>query len=204
MACSHGMEAMKFSAQFFPEKITYTGLELRPHWIAERTKSFGNALVAFRGACRVDTSELVDVEDSQAGAIIKSEEMLHFIGESFDGNLMEAVVRQRLLIALFLEELCKMLRPEVARGFLRKGNDLFYQSAVDGKLRKLSVSIVTASPVSTLLHFGVNIDPSGAPVAAIGLKELSVDPELLAKNVLQAWSWEVESIEKARCKVSPR
>ena len=40
----------------------------------------------------------------------------------------------------------------------RKGDDLFLGEG------KLSVSIATASPVSTLIHLGVNEDASGAPV----------------------------------------
>lgn len=193
---------MKLFTAYFLESIPYTGAELRPHWISERTKEFTNSLVAFRGPCKVATSELVDQEDARAGAVIVAGEMLHFLGESFNEPLAEAIVRQRLFIAGFLDELRKLLPPEMAQAFLRRGNDLYFQK--DGSFRKLSVSIVTASPVSTLLHFGVNIDPSGAPVAAIGLKELAVDPELLARNTLQSWKEEVASIAKARCKVSPR
>jgi len=195
---------MKLLTLFLKEYTAYTGHELRPHWIAEKTGKFTSALLAFRGGCSVASSELVDVEDAQAGAQIQAKEMLHFLGEFFDENLLLTIAKQRLFIALFLEELRKVLSPDIAQCFFRQGNDLFYRDPANKALRKLSVSIVTASPVSTLLHFGVNIDSSGAPVAAIGLKDFAVDSETLAKNVLKAWEEEMESINKARCKVSPR
>jgi hypothetical protein len=55
-----------------------------------------------------------------------------------------------------------------------------------------------------LFHFGVNIDTAGAPVKAIGLHDLGVKADLLARAVLQNWCYEWESMAKARCKVAPR
>ncbi|MGZ3653144.1 MAG: DUF366 family protein [Bdellovibrionota bacterium] len=188
---------------WLPEKITYTGAELSPHWISARTKLFASSIVAFRGPCQVNTGEMVDLEDSRAGKFITSGEMLHFLGEWFDGNLELAVARQRLLIAGFAERLRDHLPADKAHALIRRGNDLFL--ALPGhEPAKLSVSIVTASPVSSLFHFGVNIDPSGAPVKAVGLVELGVKPEDLAKAVLQSWKEEWEGMAKARCKVAPR
>jgi hypothetical protein len=180
------------------EKIPYTGAELAPHWISSRTGAFASGIVAFRGPCLVKTEELVDLEDSREGETIQAAEMLHFLGEWFDGDLTLAIARQRLLIAGFAELLAMRLPPSNARQIRRSGNDLYVGE------RKLSVSIVTASPVSTLFHFGVNIDPSGAPVNAVGLVELGADPEELAKAVLASWNEEWQGMAKARCKVMPR
>jgi uncharacterized protein len=185
------------------EKIPYTGAELAPHWISGKTGVFASGIVAFRGPCRVETGELVDLEDSREGETIVAAEMLHFLGEWFDGGLDLAVARQRLLIAGFLETLAQRVSPENARYLRRNGNDLFLVAPGAGP-RKLSVSIVTATPVSTLFHFGVNIDPAGAPVNAVGLAELGVNPEELAADVLLAWREEWDSMAKARCKVLPR
>jgi hypothetical protein len=189
---------MSLHVSFLPGAIPYTGSELAPHWISARTKVFQSSIVAFRGPCRVDTGEMVDLEDSRAHRFIESKEMLHFLGEWFDGSLELAVARQRLLIAGFSEILRAKLPPATAQSVKRRGNDLFIG---DGKL---SVSIVTASPISTLFHFGVNIDPSGAPVRATGLVEFGLSPEDMAKDALRLWTEEWDGMAKARCKVAPR
>lgn len=187
---------------WLPERITYTGSELAPHWISARTKIFASSIVAFRGPCDVKTAEMVDLEDSRAGSHILAGEMIHFLGEWFEGDLGLAVARQRLLIANFAENLRARLSAEKAHALVRDGNDLFVMSGKEKA--KLSVSIVTASPVSSLFHFGVNLDPRGAPVKAVGLVELGVNPEELAQAVLASWEKEWEGMNKARCKVSPR
>jgi hypothetical protein len=190
-------------AAWLAERIPYTGHELAPHWISGKTGVFASAIVAFRGPCRVNTGELVDLEDSRAARFIESAEMLHFLGEWFDGSLELAVARQRLLIAGFAETLRERLPAEETRRLVRRGNDLFLHEA-SGPPAKLSVSIVTATSVSTLFHFGVNIETAGAPVKAVGLSELGVDPERLALDVLKAWQEEWDGMAKARCKVAPR
>lgn len=67
--------------------------------------------------------------------------------------------------------------------------------------RKLSVAICTVSPVSAVFHLGINIDPSGAPVPAIGLSEIGVDPRVLAECAMETYALECESIEQALRKV---
>ena len=187
-------------AIFLDEVIPYYGEELAPHWIAKRTKKFGSAIVAFRGPCSVKTESMVDMEDRQANERIEAKEMLHFLGEWFDCDLDRAVLRQRLFVAGFAELLGTHMKSSGT--ITRHGNDLFW---IHGPLRKkISVSVVTASPVSTLFHFGVNIDPSGAPVPAIGLPELGIEPTSIAKQMLELWAAEWKSMEKARCKVAPR
>lgn len=188
--------------KFLKEKIPYTGIELSPHWISAKTGEFASAIVAFRGACRVETGELVDMEDSREKETIVAEEMLHFLGEWFDGDLMLGITRQRLLIAGFAELLRRKLNPDLAQNLQREGNDLYL--TMGGEKKKISVSIVTASPVSTLFHFGVNINAAGAPVRAVGLAELGVDPDVLAQEALKLFSEEWKGIQKARCKVAPR
>ncbi len=191
---------MGFHIQWLEEVLPYTGVELRPQWLSERTGVFSSSLVAFRGPCLVPTEALVDAEDVQQEARIQSKEMLHFLGEFFHEDLRLSVARQRLLVALF----CETIRKHAPRDgeFRRFGDDIYYCSQQGRK--KLTVSIVTASPVSTLLHFGVNIDPSGAPLPAIGLQEFSIDPKDLALEILEKWKEELCSQEQACCKVYPR
>lgn len=195
---------MKLTTRFLDETIGYSGKELAPHWVSARTGVFGPAVVAFRGRCMVETDELVDMEDRRQKSRIEAKEMLHFIGEWFDTDLELAVTRQRLFIAGFMEELSRRVELPLGTRIERSGNDLFVAEPAVNSRWKLSVSIVTATPVSTLFHFGVNVDASGAPVPAIGLADLRVDPTALAREVLSLWEREWDSMAKARCKVMPR
>lgn len=187
---------------FLDQEIPYTGNELRPHWISERTKVFAPSLVAFIGPCDVQTNEMVDVEDRVEGEFIKAKSMVHFLAEWFQDSLPLAITKQRLFISNF----CNLLNQELGKDSLysveREGNDLYVR--VNKQKKKLSVSIVTASSVSCLFHFGVNIDPAGAPVDTIGLLELGLNPSILAKKMLSLWQDEEKEIVKSICKVLPR
>jgi len=117
--------------------------------------------------------------------------MLHFIIEHFDRDLEKAVLRQRLLISIIVELLNVMGYKPV-----RDGDDIFIDDA------KLSVSIATLSPVSSLIHVGLNIIGQGAPVKAIGLEEIGINNiGEFAQKVLFAYQNEIQSIHLACCKV---
>lgn len=173
-------------------EIAYTGEQLRSHWILNTFGQFGDAICAFLGPCRVPTAHLVDLADLREGATIQARQMLHFLAEWFDTDLDRVILRQRLLVAL-AAELLGELRPQVA--VRRSGDDLYIGE------RKLSVSIATASPVSTLIHFGINVDPEGAPVSAVGLAELGVEPLAFARELMRRLALELESVRGARVKV---
>jgi hypothetical protein len=147
--------------RFIEERLPYLGPELRPHFILSKWRIEGSTLVAFRGPCEVKTDHLVDWEDRLQNDFIRAREMVHFLGEFFGITLKEGIWIQRLVVSEILSGLLR--RGLDAR---RDGDDLFVNE------KKLSVSIVTVSPVSVLLHLGINIDPEGAPVAAIGLGSL--------------------------------
>ena len=192
------------NAPTFPTRLeenprTYTGPELRPHFLLTELGLRGSALGAFIGPCRVETEHLVDWEDRIAQDRIEAASMVHFIGEFFGATLKEGVVRQRLFMAA-LQQLIQEQLPASQRAksdISRSGDDLFW----DG--RKISVSIVTASPVSQLLHVGINIDPAGAPVPAVGLAELGVEPRGFAAEALRRFAEEWDGIEWACAKVRP-
>lgn len=173
-------------------QIPYTGKELRSRWIDQTFGLDSNAIVAFVGPCDVPLENMVDQADVRRGVGIRAALMLHFIAEHFDDRLEQAVLRQRLLVCL-TREILQQRRPDVR--LRRDGDDLFVED------RKLSVSIATASPVSTLIHFALNIDPTGAPVPAIGLDELGIVPEEIAPQIMQAYVAEMESCAAARGKV---
>ena len=185
---------------FSEKERSYLGPELRPHFILSEFGLRGSAVVAFQGPCRVETDHLVDWEDRLEGDRIESRLMIHFLGEFFGITLREGVLLQRLLMAQMAERLGMHLRThadESRRQVVRSGNDLYWAE------RKLSVSIVTASPVSVLLHAGVNVDPTGAPVAAVGLKELGVDASDFARGILESFSREMTGVDWACAKVRP-
>ncbi len=180
------------SAVFHQDERAYTGHQLRSHWIYETFGVQGDAIVAFRGPCRVELSEMVDRADVLAGEDIRAAEMLHLIAEHFDRDLTRAVLRQRLLMCMIAEKLQGAPEMPIPR---REGDDLFVGD------RKLTVSIATVSPVSTLIHVGINVDASGAPVEAVGLEEWNIDVDTLAEELLDAYTAEVADIYLATCKV---
>ena len=172
------------------EEIAYTGAQLRSLWIYRTFDLEGDAIAWFAGPCEVSGEHLVDQVDAAANDHIKAARMMHFIIEHFDGDLNHAILRQRLLVCMAGE----VLGGEVA-GLRRVGDDLFVGE------KKLSVSIATVSPVSNLIHFAVNIDPTGAPVRACGLEELGVDPWRFAERLAAAYVGEAERMAKARCTI---
>lgn len=177
-----------------PHSLTYDGTQLRPHWAFRSFRLQGDSIVTFRGPCRVELGHMVDLQDVLDRAPIFSPDMLHFIVEHFDTDLRRGVLRQRLLVALIRE----ILTEKGGQLITRRGDDLF----VDG--RKLSVSIATVSPVSTLIHTGLNVRTEGVPVPAAGLLELGwTDGEIggLADRVARLYADEMAGIDLARCKV---
>lgn len=173
----------------------YDGNQLRSHWIFEESDLIGDAIVAFIGPADVPIAHMVDLVDVRDDAPIFSNLMLHFLIEHFDCDLNLAIARQRLLVAIAAEEISVRARSAVIR---RSGNDLF-----DGD-RKLSVSIATATPLSCCIHFAMNIDSAGTPVATRSLKDLGVDAKEIGDAIMGRYLSEIESMAIARCKVRAR
>ena len=184
--------------------VTYDGSQLRGDWLAREFGLAGDAIVAFRGPCAVSPEHMMDLEDLEAGSRIEAREMLHFIVRHEDSDLARAVLRQRLFASCVLEELVRALcaagRSALAGDLRRAGDDLFLGEGASA--RKLSVSVATRSRAGgTLIHFGVDIDPAGAPVSAVGLAELGVRPEELAGAVMRRYAAELADTERAASKV---
>ena len=178
--------------KYIDKEIKYIGSQLSPHWIYKNFNIQGDAIVAFCGECKVDLSEMVDIEDVINNEPIYSKYMLSFITEQFGISLSEGVFRQRLLMCIIKEILEK-------RGIfvVRNGDDLM----INGK--KLSVSIATKSITSILIHTGLNIISEGAPVEASGLKsDLGItDIKEFAIEIMQRYSEELDDIKLAGTKV---
>lgn len=175
------------------ERIDYDGSQLRSHWILERTGKIGDAIVAFQGAADVGAAHMVDLEDKMAKAWIHSDLMLHFIVEHFGATLDLMICKQRLLVAIIGEE----IGAAASAHLVRCGNDLFNGDA------KLSVSIATVSPVSGLIHTGVNVNSENTPVLTKGLADYHIEAGQFAQKVMERYCEEMEGIEKARAKVLP-
>jgi hypothetical protein len=178
-----------FAFHIIPGEATYTGLELRSGWVAERTGLAGDAAAAFIGPCDVPTAHLVDLDDARAGFFIRAASMVHVIIEHPGCPLALAVLRQRLLVCILAE----VLAP--AGTIRRAGDDLYYNE------RKLTVSIAAPGPGGSLIHLGINVDAAGAPVPAVGLRELGMDPIVVVNDLLQRYARELATAAHAQTKV---
>lgn len=184
----------KFNTAWLEQTILYDGTQLSSGWIEKTSGLSGNAIVTFCGGADVPIENMVDLEDVARNAPIYSEEMLHFIIEIFDKDLEKMVLRQRLLIAIIEAALKKY--PQ-CRNIRREGDDLYDDRA------KLSVSIATNSPVSCLIHTGLNILSQNTPVLTKGLNDYDIDPKPLALSVMVQFAKELASIHHAQTKVRP-
>ncbi|NJL24492.1 MAG: DUF366 family protein [Calothrix sp. SM1_5_4] len=158
----------------------------------------GDSIVAWVGPCEIRPEHMVDGEDLVQNAQIRGDGMLHFIVEIFDSTLFAAVGLQRLLASMVKDELMRTASAshrEIVSRLTRSGDDLYG----DGK--KLSISIATQSPVSSLIHFAVNVVNEGTPVPTLALKDLGVEPRPLAEAVMAAFAEEVRTIRLATQKV---
>jgi len=79
----------------------------------------------------------------------------------------------------------------------RQGSDLFVGDA------KLTVSVATVSPVSALIHAGINVTDEGTPVRTCSLEKLGIEPRAFGVAVLEAYIREIQSTWRARCKARP-
>ncbi|MFA5928522.1 MAG: DUF366 family protein [Candidatus Margulisiibacteriota bacterium] len=189
-------------AKFINKRIDYTGEQLSSLWIYKNTGFLGDAITSFTGKAEV-SDHMVDMEDVLKKEFIYSENMLHFIIEHFDQDLEKAVLRQRMLICIIKELLASGLwrkghgKADKSTVLDRQGDDLYYNK------RKLSVSIATLSPVSSLIHVGLNISSKNTPVPTIGLNELMPEADLpdFARSVMSLYVMEMRDINTARCKV---
>jgi hypothetical protein len=181
--------------KFFEDKeIIYNGEQLRSHWIYENADLLGDAIVSFIGEADVNTCNMVDLQDVKQHAPIYSSKMLHFLIEHFNISLAESILRQHLFICIIQNTVNQQLGTNLVT---RKGNDLFYKEA------KLSVSIATISPLSGLIHVGINIDSKNAPVNAAGLlSEMNIENiNDLAIKLMKEYTIEHECIINSSYKV---
>ncbi len=180
--------------RFINEILTYDGTQLSSLWALRNFDVQGDSILSFRGPCTVEISAMVDLEDVKNQAVIYSTDMLHYIIEHFDLDLEKTILRQRLFISIIKEVIENNTRVNLRR----QGDDLYFNE------KKLSVSIATLSPVSTMIHTGINISSKDTPVPAVGLAELGVknnDIARLGSFICSQYAQEIKGIRLARCKV---
>lgn len=175
---------------YSPQELQYTGQELCSHFAYRMFDVIGDSVVAFTGMCWVETEHLVDLVDKKRNERIFSHSMLHYIFEDFDHDLRAAVYRQRLFAAICQQELWM----RGVRHVMRRGNDLYVGDS------KLNVSIATLTPVSTMIHFGINVTSHETPVKTKGLADFQIEPRGFALETMNAYRLEVDGIDEARCK----
>lgn len=177
--------------KFSNKKIDYDGSQLRSHFALDDLGVAGDSVVSFIGACAVK-EHMVDIEDSRKKEFIYSDSMLHFIIEHFDADLEKSIFRKRLFLSIIMEEIHKKTRVSRLR---RIGNGLY-----DGN-KKLTVAVATVSPVSSLIHVGLNISRTGVPIPVACLKDYGIDPKKLACEVMKKYCAEIESVYISKAKV---
>lgn len=180
--------------KWLEQSFTYDGTQLRSLFGYLEHGVLGDSILSWRGPCEISFEHMVDGEDLLQKAEIKGSDMLHFIVEIFEKDLFTGVSIQRLLSALARETLQK-LAPDKAKDLSRDGDDLWLKD------QKLSISIATKSPVSSLIHFALNISNEGTPVKTLSLTDLDVDPIEFSKTLAQSFTEEYEQIKRAVCKV---
>lgn len=177
---------------FIDSEMKYDGSQLRSLYSFLEHRIQGDSVISWVGGCDIPMDKIVDGQDLMEGSTIYSDKMLHFIVEIFDAKLIQMVLLQRLFGDIVRDEVVKYSHGQV---FLeRKGDDLylkeesvkvlsgedvdtpmnFERAPIKNKDLKMNISIATVSPVSGLLHFGINISSKNTPVKTYSLQDLAV------------------------------
>ena len=189
--------------QVAQKERAYTGVELRPHFLLSELALRGSGIGVFIGPCQVQTEHLVDWEDRLAHDRIEARQMIHFIGEFFGMSLNEGVLTQRFFMATLMDVMNEAFEAEGLTSRLNRTGDDLWLGRDESTRRKLSVSIVTATPVSVLMHVGINVDPAGAPVPAVGTAELGLKPDQVILRLKERFLKEWTDMKWACTKVRP-
>lgn len=178
---------------YIDNQINYDGTQLSSLYAYLNHKVLGNSIIAWQGPCSISFDHMVDGEDLLENATIAGSLMVHFIVEVFERDLFAGVLIQRLLASIVRDQ----LQAHSSHSLTRDGDDIYLED------KKLSISIATRSPVSTMIHFAVNVSNEGTPVKTLSLEDLGVDPRAFAQLIMQKFAAEYESITKATQKVRP-
>jgi len=177
--------------RFVEEKLKYDGSQLSSHFALKKFSVQGDSILVFKGPMDIEENKIADLEDLLAGKLIRSGMMLHFIVELFNESLECCILKQRILVRLAADIISNQSGVQLTV----KGDDLY----IDDK--KLSVSIAAPSPVSIMIHFGINISTKDVPVKAASLQDLNLAPDDIGRLIADSFKKEMESVKWAVCKV---
>jgi len=182
--------------------IEYDGSQLSPLWAYISFDVQGDSIVSFRGPCNIAEEFMVDIEDRRKNLEISSPDMLHFIVEYFGVNIDTIVLVQRLLISTTVDLLRESVYEEAE--VVREFDNIYAFPPDEDERGKLSVSVATVSPVSGLIHLGLNITTEGTPVKAAGLEEIGVeDFDKFAVELARRFIEEIKNTRMDASKVRP-
>jgi hypothetical protein len=178
---------------FVEKKFLYDGEQLKPltNYLVHR--QLGNSIVSWVGPCAVTNEHMMDGEDLLAGAKIAADEMVHFVLEIFDFPLKAGILLQRIMAEMTIDVIEDLSGKKM--DFVRSGDDIYLNK------KKLNISIATVSANSTLLHFAVNVKPTGAPVSICCLQELGVEAFPFAIKLMEKVAAEFKDVVDASQKV---
>ncbi len=182
--------------------IEYDGSQLSPLWAYISFDVQGDSIVSFRGPCNIAEEFMVDIEDRRKNLEISSPDMLHFIVEYFGVDIQRIVLVQRLLISTAVDLLRESVYEEAE--VVREFDNIYVFAPEEDERGKLSVSVATVSPVSGLIHLGLNITSEGTPVKAAGLEEIGVeDVDKFAVELARRFIEEIKNTKMDASKVRP-
>lgn len=208
----------------FAEDYTeiYDASQLRSLWAYDTFGVQGDSVVGYIGPCHIPVEKLIDRDDALHNRPIHADSQVHYVVEMFGVELKFAVMAQRLLNG-WMERGARLLKsPDVVCHVELSGNDVycvFPDQIEDMDLkrllaemrfhydlpgcRKLSVSIATLSPVSAMIHAGINVTTEGTPVRTCSLEMLGIDPVEYTKWVGENFARDYEKVLMACSKVRP-
>ena len=183
-------------SHFIENEFAYDGSQLRSLFAYLGHGVQGDSVISWIGACGISNDHMVDGEDLLAGETIAGDRMVHFIIEKFGASLLAGVAIQRLFAAIVLDLVRQHVNDlKIAEQFRREGDDIYFGPG------KMSISIATVSPVSTLIHFAVNVTNEGTPVKTAALRDIDFEPQAFASAAMKRLVDELNSIDEATVKV---
>lgn len=201
--------------KFLDQILKYDGSQLRSLFAYLDYGVMGDSIIAWEGPCDVSLDYMVDGQDFKENSQIYSKNMIHFIIEIFGSSLKEMTLIQRLFGEIVTRTVYDYSGGQVY--LCREGNDLYrLQSIKVGQEspsprknsdEKFNVSVATISPISGLIHFGLNIDSQGTPVKTYSLKKLAIESKYslgtkdLALKLMDKFQFEYNDLQMATCKV---
>lgn len=177
--------------KFIDQELKYDGSQLKSLYAFLEYGVQGDSIVSWVGPCDIPTDKIIDGQDLLEASIIKSDEMLHFVVEIFDAKLIQMVLLQRLFCEIVKAKVSNFSKGKI--NLVRDGDDLYFLMNKENSAKpvkdedlKLNISIATVSPVSGLMHFGINVSSENTPIKTYSINDIQA--EVSNKEKIQNWA----------------